>query len=641
MTLKPNEGTAALWRIIGLLDKVKRSGSGWEASCPGPRHKHQDKKPSLSIGLGYDSRVLLNCKTGCDVEEILGSLGLTFSDLFEKSQAGNPVRRFRLIAPNGNVVAEHVREDLVDDKKLWWEHDGQRGLNGTQVVDLPLYRAPSIALADPKAPVIVCEGEKAAEALADVGLLAVATVTGANKTPSDASLAVLQGREVWLWPDNDDLGREHMAKIATRIQPAPKWIKWSDAPEKGDAADFLLQGGQITAIPSMVHVPDAIKRGPLIWTGDQLARARFDPVRWAIPGILPSGLTILAGRPKLGKSWLVLGWALDVPRGSLVLRKIETEPGETLYLALEDSFRRMQERQAMMLGDVSAPRGFNVATEWPRQDEGGLDEIERWLDHNQNARLVIIDTFKRFRPKESKIQRLYDLDYDAVAPVAALAARRNIAIVLVFHTNKSDPADPVDLVSGTLGLSGAADGVLVLKRERGQADASLFVTGRDVEEQDLALKWERDDLLGWALLGNADNFRVSKERAQLLEVITAVPGMKPAEIAHALGKTSGAVRQLLFKMVNEGDVRLRDTGYYPVVKEPTTSNNGNSSNSGDALTPHTAHHPVTSVTAVTPVIGVTAVTAQVTCRRCGRDKATHGNEDPVNCRWLADEGLPA
>jgi len=667
-----HEGSTPLYRILGSLERVKKSGSGYEACCPGPRHKNADKNPSLSIGLGQDGRVLLNCHAGCDVDEVLSSLNMTMSDLFEHSQEGNPVRRYRLLNSNGATIATHVREDLPGDKKIHWERNGHNGLDGMPLENMPLYRTPDL-ITRPHDPVIVCEGEKAAEALVEAGLLALGTVTGAAGTPSVEVLSVLNGRVVWLWPDNDKTGREHMQRIAERLKVTPLWVEWKDAPEGGDAADYIAQGGTAAGIQVMVRQPTTEPSGPRIWRGDELTNAHFDPVRWAIPGILPSGLTILAGRPKLGKSWLVLGWALDVARGYPVLKKIETQPGDTLYLALEDSPRRMQERQAMMLGETPPSHAVHIATSWPRQNEGGLEMIEQWIVANPRARLVMIDTFKRFRPKEMKLARLYDLDYDAVAPLAELAGRHNIAVVLVLHTNKTDPSDPIDLVSGTLGLAGAADGVLVLKRERGQADASLFVTGRDVEEQDLALKWDKLDTFGWMLLGEAEQFRMTKERSEVLNVIAQMPGLKPSEIAAALGKTSGPIRRLLFKMVRDEEVRLRDERYWPAGNSGHSGNEGNSGNGGNAFEPvedvqdpktekypfsgngnsgnggptvtHSQGHgnalPVTAVTTITTVTTETvdtAVTAQggERCERCGRSEAVHGPGDPLGCAWLAE-----
>lgn len=642
-----HEGSAPLWRLLGLLDKVKKSGTGYEARCPGARHKHEDKHPSLSLGLGYDGRVLLNCHAGCATDDILNALQLEWTDLFEKSNAGNVVRRYRLLNGSGHVVAEHVREELAGDKRLWWEHTGKRGLNGTALSDLPLYRQPEIESARADVPVIVTEGEKAADALADLGVLAVATVTGAAGTPSADVLSVLRGREVWLWPDNDDVGRAHMERIAQALTPAPRWIDWKEAPEHGDAADWVTSGGQATDLKGLLRLETtAGLAGPRIWRATELMAMRFDSTRWAIPGLLPAGLAILAGRPKLGKSWLGLGWTIDVSRGGQVLKKMDVVQGETLYLALEDGPQRMQERLALMLGEDPAPAALSVATEWPRMNEGGLDLLDQWLTAHPAARMVTIDTFKKVRPKEKGNQRLYDLDYDAIAPVAALARKHNVAIVVVFHTRKGASDDPLEMVSGTLGLSGAADCVLVLRRERGQADASLFVTGRDVEEQDLALRWEKDDTLGWSLLGNAENFRRSKERQQVLDAIQAMPGMRPIELADALGKSRNAVRQLLFNMTRGQEIRVRDGKYWPGA----IRNNDNSDNRQSQTTETPITDPVTAVTDVSPITPVIAVIADgptrairddpaTVCRRCGRSAETHGIDDPISCRWMALEDL--
>lgn len=612
-----------LFRVLGLLDKVRRQGTGYSARCPGPRHTNGDRDPSLGIALGYDGRVLLNCHRGCGPDEILNALNLDWQDLFEKSQSGNPVRRFRLLNAEGKVVAEHVREDVGDDKKLWWEHGGKRGLNGTAVKDLPLYRMPELAQ---PGPVIVTEGEKAADALADLGLLAVGTITGAGETPSDLALAPLQGREVWLWPDNDVVGREHMARIAAKIKPTPKWISWPDAVEPGeDAADYVARGGTADGIKAMVVAAVAeptslgTSASPRIWRASELMSMRFDPVRWAIPGLLPAGLAILAGRPKLGKSWLGLGWVIDVCRGAPVLKKMDVVQGEALYLALEDGPQRMQERLALMLGDNQPPESLHIVTEWPRMNEGGLEMLDQFLTEHKKTRLVVIDTFKRVRPIEKNSQRLYDLDYDAIQPVAALARLHNVAIVVVLHTRKGESSDPLEMVSGTLGLSGAADCVLVLRRERGQADASLFVTGRDVEEQDLALRWEKDDVLGWSLLGNADQFRKSKERQQIIDAIQSMPGMSPAEIADAIGKPRGGVRYLLFAMTRDADIRTRDGKYYP----STNANSPNSPFSPPVLIsppdlPLTPNSLVSGNSAVRDRGAVRAVRAQVRCIPCGR-----------------------
>lgn len=566
-----------LARVLGLLERVRASGSGWAASCPGPMHRNGDRDPSLSVGLGVNGAVILDCHAGCATGDVLAALGLQFSDLWEQDRNGGRVARYALVDATGRVLARHVRVDKPNgDKRLHWESHAGRSLNGTPVESLPLYRLGDLLAAPPAQPVIVTEGEKAADALAGLGLLAVGTVTGAASAPCDTSLAPLRGRDVWLWPDADEQGRAHMGMIAANLQRslgiAPRWVVWPDAPDKGDAADYAERGGTAEGVAAMVadwppeerrngHAEQGIK----VWNAGELMSATFRPPRWAVPELIPEGLIILAGRPKLGKSWLALGLVVDVTAGRAALRSIKTTPGEALYLALEDGPRRIQERLHLVLGETPVPAGLHVATDWPRTDEGGLDLLEEWLVSHPEARLVVIDTFKRVRAKEKGSQRLYDLDYDALEPLAKLAITHRVAIIVVFHTRKGESSDPLEMVSGTLGLSGAADAVMVLRRERGQADAALFVTGRDVEERDLALRWERDDTFGWALLGNAEDFRLSRERKQLLEAIETMPGMTPAEIADSIGKPRGSARRLLFSMARDGEVRTRDGRYYPNV----------------------------------------------------------------------------
>ena len=164
---------------------------------------------------------------------------------------------YRLVGPDGEPLAEHVRRDGPDGKRLWWRlPDGTLGLGGHALADLPLYRAEWLALR-PDEPVYVTEGEKAADALAHAaGLLAVGTVTGAASMPGPAALETLRGREVRLWPDRDAVGEGHMERIGLALRDVAAsvaTVDWPDAPEHGDAADFLVDGrtaADVLALPS-------------------------------------------------------------------------------------------------------------------------------------------------------------------------------------------------------------------------------------------------------------------------------------------------------------------------------------------------------------------------------------------------------
>jgi len=165
---------------------------------------------------------------------------------------------YPLYDANGKLVAKHVREDLVDGKKrFWWQCDGHNNLRGLPTAQLPLYRLPNLVAAHSGARVSVTEGEKAADALARPGVLAVGTVTGASGTPGEEALRPLIGHEVILWPDDDDAGRDHMNGVAARLADlgvVPRIVDWAEGPEHGDAADF---SGNDEELEVLVEVAEA------------------------------------------------------------------------------------------------------------------------------------------------------------------------------------------------------------------------------------------------------------------------------------------------------------------------------------------------------------------------------------------------
>jgi RecA-family ATPase len=315
----------------------------------------------------------------------------------------------------------------------------------------------------------------------------------------------------------------------------------------------------------------------------------FPEPKYAVEGVLPEGVTVFAGRPKLGKSWCGLGIAVAVACGGYALGKIPVERGDVLYLALEDGERRLQIRLRKMLAGGSVPSNLDFATEWRKLDAGGLDDLEDWIKSHPEARLVVIDTLKRVRPAERRMGRLYDGDYDAIAPLGDVARKYGVAVVVIHHTRKVEGDDPLDLVSGTTGLTGAADGVMVLKRSRGQMDAELHATGRDFEDKQLALRWD-ETTCQWNTVGSVEEFQLTRERREVVDLLKKVGGMTPKDVAEALNKKRGTVRKLLCDMSSDGQIRKDETGRYVATKK--SSNGGNTLFNGD-------EESVTDVTAVT------------------------------------------
>jgi len=186
-----------------------------------------------------------------------------------------------------------------------------------------------------------------------------------------------------------------------------------------------------------------------------------------------------------------------------------------------------------------------LADRWPRLGDGGLEALEAWLGSNPDARLVVIDTLAKFR-NGGNGRNVYKEDYEAVEPLVELAARYNVAIIIVHHLRKMGAEDPLDQVSGSMGLTGGADGALVLNRERGRADAFLYVTGRDIEEeQEIALTWDAATAT-WKIAGDAEEYRLSKERQEIIECLRSLrEPAGPKEVSDALGKNHNTMKQLL------------------------------------------------------------------------------------------------
>lgn len=303
------------------------------------------------------------------------------------------------------------------------------------------------------------------------------------------------------------------------------------------------------------------------WHAPELLAAQFPAPRFAVPGLVPEGLTLTPGAPKLGKSWLWLGIALAIAQGSKALGCIPVEQGLVLYLALEDPPRRLQQRLRMLLGDEPAPAGLHFETEWPNVSDGGIESLRKRLESLPGVRLVVIDVLARMRPAGSDHANRYDADYAIIAALKHLADEFKVAIVVVHHTRKSEAKDFVDTVSGTHGLAGSADSVAVLQRSRGGEQATLSLTGRDIEEAQLALRFEA--AAGrWSLLGDAGRYALTDERRSVVELIERDGPMSPKQVAEKLDIEHDNAKQRLRRMAEAGELVNNGKGTYALPLSP-------------------------------------------------------------------------
>lgn len=305
-------------------------------------------------------------------------------------------------------------------------------------------------------------------------------------------------------------------------------------------------------------------------TAADLVKRDFPEPRWAVRGILPEGLVILAGKPKKGKSLFCLNLGLDIASGAEVLNSISAEKGAVLYLALEDTPRRLKERIQQMSDDPSnAPEGLHLYTGWPRMNEGGLEQLEELIERTPDVRLVIIDTLQRFRPPVKGNANVYSEDYEPVAKMKGVADRQSICILLVHHLRKAESSDVFDTLSGSLGLTGAADGILVMEQKKG--DMILHVTGRDMESDELAIELDPFSVR-WKLLGVRSEVAATKAQREIWDALMASPDpASVSELVKETGVSISQVKKVLTKFMNEGEVKRADRGRYEYIKPLSTS----------------------------------------------------------------------
>lgn len=244
---------------------------------------------------------------------------------------------------------------------------------------------------------------------------------------------------------------------------------------------------------------------PLITVnGRTLMDRPLEPPNFVVDTLISQGLHILAGSPKVGKSWLALWLAVTVAKGEPVWN-MTTKQGTTLYLCLEDSVLRIQNRLFEVTED--APDSVHFCTECAPIGQGLEEQIESFVSEHPGTVLIIIDTLQMIRPIHDAT---YANDYRDLSVLKRLADRLDLAVLLIHHLRKEKAEDVFHRISGTTAISGAVDSSFTLVEEqRGSGRAKLTCIGRDIEYRELELERNGDNV--WELISD------SKSQPELLE----------------------------------------------------------------------------------------------------------------------------
>lgn len=279
--------------------------------------------------------------------------------------------------------------------------------------------------------------------------------------------------------------------------------------------------------------------------GETLMDTRLEPTKFCIDTLLPQGITILGGAPKIGKSWWVLELCVRIAKGENVWN-MHTTKGTTLYLCLEDTLRRVQERLSLITDD--APSNAFISTSAHTIAEGLCDEIRMFVKEHPDTVFVAIDTFQIVR--NGGMESSYGNDYNEIRLMKKLADELNISLLLVHHLRKQGDSDPLNKLSGTTGIVGAVDSVFVFdKSKRNENLATLICTGRDIEHRELELRFSRKDYV-WELVSDS---REQPEKLLPLEMESLVQFMK--EKVMFVGGNSEFVEE--FNMTKDSEVTVK------------------------------------------------------------------------------------
>lgn len=251
-----------------------------------------------------------------------------------------------------------------------------------------------------------------------------------------------------------------------------------------------------------------------------------------------------------------------------VFGEMKGECGDVLYLALEDQKRRLKSRYEQMTAklDRKGADRFSMMLSCPRLTQGGEEFIEKWVKNANNPRLVIVDTVGKMRPRRgTRSDDQYADTYDDMGVLKDLADDLGIGVLGIHHTRKTQAEDALEEVLGSTGFTGAADSIWVLKRKRGDNNAILLITGRDIEECSISVKFDPED--GTWKGGKSGNYQhgITSRDAVLDWAVAHMDEHRtfsPAHVSEAIGMSMEAARQSMMRLAKMGKVIRVRNGLY-------------------------------------------------------------------------------
>ena len=498
----------AIETVVARLDRVQRNGTSTLASCPVGSHGrgNGDRNPSLSVTEQH-GKVLLNCMSGCHVQDVLIALDLDWPDLWDEpitNSKGEMVASWTYTLPDGTDHLVVERWNTPGGGKRFVQrrpgHTPSEGL-GTNFWNV-LYRLPKIiAAAKAGEPIWIVEGEKCVAAAERLGLVATTGPGGAKNWKDYYGKWLVGSPMVNIVADNDDTGRAYASMVAASLKGRGLKVRtWGVAVpgEKADLYDHVLAGKGVTdLVPTRLNQfrPEGRLANGLL---DQV----FPPVEWVIQDLMPIGFTVMGGAPKVGKSFVALDAAMNVALGGEFLHTQRCEQGSVLYLSLDNDaewrlqmrLRHLQVQYGVSLADLDIEFHCDFPT-----GEAGIQGIAEWCaekrEDGKRPLLVVADTIGKAEPnfdgtnaRGESSNGGYQGSTQNLSKWSRLALEQRVGILGIHHIRKSGDDDWTNRFIGSQGIVATATTLMMLDPEQRGADkGTLHVTSRDAGDQDLEI----------------------------------------------------------------------------------------------------------------------------------------------------------
>lgn len=548
-----------LEEFVGKLEGVRRHGSQYQARCPA----HEDRVASLSIREGLSQPIVLRCFAGCEVADVLGALGLQMADLCVSRNGTGPagfvVDEYEYVDEQRELlyVVERLAPKAFLRKRPVGIGEWEYRTAGVRRVP---YRLPEIlAAVSEHRWVFVVEGEKDVHAAERLGFVATTWAGGADSWQPDL-FACLAGASVVLIADEDKAGEKLLPRQIEDLERIGASVRHISLGAK-DLSEWVRAGHDSEDLRALVRASAPALVGI---SGGDVAMAAVKETEFVVPSLLPVGLVQLAGAPKTGKSFLAANLALGVNHGGLALGIPVGEPRAVLCLFLEDTLGRAKHRlTTMACGEPLRSTIRIVTTEhaMPPMKEGGIELLDRTLNAMGDVGLVVVDTFALFAGEEYK-GSVYRGEYREWSELKQVADRHGCCLLALTHDTKGaqDAPEWTSRVSGTRGTTGAADAVMLLNRRRGTNNATLKVTGREMEESEHALFFDAQAYT-WRNMGSSDQYRHESLAMKIAELVTDGE-WGPGEIADELDEDRRDVANEMARMARRGQLSRVGRGRY-------------------------------------------------------------------------------